>query len=66
MKDSDKLIKITLMREAAKRLTLGPDTLPSICFYSVLNAHARCKKQDFPVFLFVVSFPYGSGDAVEA
>jgi len=41
MKDSDKLIKITLMREAAKRLTLGPDTLPSICFYSVLNAHVR-------------------------
>ncbi|XP_078345070.1 transcription initiation factor TFIID subunit 5-like [Oculina patagonica] len=40
MKDSDKLVKITLMREAAKRLTLGPDTLPSICFYSVLNAHA--------------------------
>ncbi|KAJ7373053.1 Transcription initiation factor TFIID subunit 5 [Desmophyllum pertusum] len=40
LKDSDKLFKISLMREAAKRLTLGPDILPSICFYSVLNAHA--------------------------
>ncbi|KAM7436900.1 Transcription initiation factorTFIID subunit 5 [Porites harrisoni] len=40
MKDSDKLVKITLLREAAKRVTLSPDNLPSICFYSVLNAHS--------------------------
>ena len=40
-KDSDKVVKIALMREAAKRVTLGPDSLPSICFYSVLNAHSR-------------------------
>ncbi|XP_066015990.1 transcription initiation factor TFIID subunit 5 [Pocillopora verrucosa] len=40
MKDSDKVVKIALMREAAKRVTLGPDSLPSICFYSVLNAHS--------------------------
>ncbi|CAH3195506.1 unnamed protein product [Porites evermanni] len=39
-KDSDKLVKITLLREAAKRVTLSPDNLPSICFYSVLNAHS--------------------------
>lgn len=40
MKDSDKVVKIVLMREAAKRVKLGPDVLPSICFYSVLNAHS--------------------------
>lgn len=40
MKDSDKVVKIVLMREAAKRVKLGPDALPSICFYSVLNAHS--------------------------
>ena len=40
-KDSDKLVKITLLREATKRVTLSPDNLPSICFYSVLNAHSR-------------------------
>ncbi|XP_015748883.1 PREDICTED: transcription initiation factor TFIID subunit 5-like [Acropora digitifera] len=39
MKDSDKLVKITLIREAGKRVRLGPDLLPSICFYSILNAH---------------------------
>ena len=40
-KDSDKLVKITLIREAGKRVRLGPDLLPSICFYSILNAHTR-------------------------
>uniref|UniRef100_A0A667XD94 Transcription initiation factor TFIID subunit 5 n=1 Tax=Myripristis murdjan TaxID=586833 RepID=A0A667XD94_9TELE len=39
LKDSDKLDKIMYMKEATKRIRLGPDTLPSICFYSFLNAY---------------------------
>ena len=39
--DSDKVVKIALMKEAAKRVTLGLDSLSSVCFYSVLNAHSR-------------------------
>lgn len=27
------------MKEATKRLRLGPETLPSICFYTFLNAY---------------------------
>jgi hypothetical protein len=37
-KDADKLEKVKAMREASKRVTLGPDTLPSICFYTLLNS----------------------------
>uniref|UniRef100_A0A673CD82 TFIID subunit TAF5 NTD2 domain-containing protein n=1 Tax=Sphaeramia orbicularis TaxID=375764 RepID=A0A673CD82_9TELE len=39
LKDSDKLDKIMYMKEATKRIRLGPETLPSICFYSFLNAY---------------------------
>lgn len=39
LKDSDKLDKIMYMKEATKRIRLGPDNLPSICFYSFLNAY---------------------------
>lgn len=39
LKDSDKLDKIMYMKEATKRIRLGPDALPSICFYSFLNAY---------------------------
>ncbi|KAG8551636.1 hypothetical protein GDO81_004190 [Engystomops pustulosus] len=39
LKDSDKLDKIMIMKEAAKRVRLGPDCLPSICFYTFLNAY---------------------------
>ncbi len=39
LKDSDKLDKIMYMKEATKRIRLGPDTLPSICFYTFLNAY---------------------------
>jgi len=37
-KDADKLEKVKALREASKRVTLGPDTLPSICFYTLLNS----------------------------
>ncbi|XP_046385251.1 transcription initiation factor TFIID subunit 5 [Ischnura elegans] len=37
LKDADKLEKIKAMREASKRVALGPDNLPSICFYTLLN-----------------------------
>ncbi|XP_018408900.1 PREDICTED: transcription initiation factor TFIID subunit 5 [Nanorana parkeri] len=39
LKDSDKLDKIMIMKEAAKRVRLSPDFLPTICFYSFLNAY---------------------------
>lgn len=36
-KDNDKKEKIKALRELSKRVTLGPDSLPSICFYTLLN-----------------------------
>ncbi|GLH04111.1 hypothetical protein R5R35_003384 [Gryllus longicercus] len=39
LKDFDKLEKVKALREASKRVNLGPDTLPSICFYTLLNSH---------------------------
>ncbi|XP_038049062.1 transcription initiation factor TFIID subunit 5-like [Patiria miniata] len=38
MKDSDKIDKAIALRELSKRIRLGPDCLPSICFYTFLNA----------------------------
>ncbi|KAK3710376.1 hypothetical protein QZH41_012300 [Actinostola sp. cb2023] len=39
LKDSDKMHKAQVLKEKAKRLKLDADTVPSICFYSVLNSH---------------------------
>lgn len=39
-KDADKLEKIKALREASKRVTLGPDALPSVCMYTLLNANS--------------------------
>lgn len=33
--------KIKALREATKRVTLGPDVLPTICCYTLLNAAQR-------------------------
>ena len=30
-----------ISRKSQNIVSLGPDSLPSICFYSVLNAHSR-------------------------
>lgn len=38
-KDMDKIEKINAFREAMKRLKLGPDTMPSICFYTFINSY---------------------------
>lgn len=38
LKDADKLEKIKSLREASKRVNLGKDSLPSVCFYTILNA----------------------------
>ncbi|CAG9784433.1 unnamed protein product [Diatraea saccharalis] len=38
LKEADKLEKGKALREASKRVALGPDTLPSICFYTLLNS----------------------------
>lgn len=39
LKDADKLEKLKALRETAKRVHLNKDTLPSVCFYTVLNSH---------------------------
>nr|CAD7569457.1 unnamed protein product [Timema californicum] len=38
LKDADRMEKVKALREASKRVTLGPDSLPSICFYTLLNS----------------------------
>lgn len=38
LKDNDKKEKIKALRELSKRVNLGPESLPSICFYTLLNA----------------------------
>lgn len=37
-KETDKLEKGKALREASKRVALGPESLPSICFYTLLNS----------------------------
>lgn len=44
LKDSDKLDKVMNMKEAARRVRLGPECLPSICFYTFLNAYQVGKR----------------------
>lgn len=39
LKDVDKMEKIKSLREASKRVNLGPDCLPSVCMYTLLNAN---------------------------
>ncbi|EFA04573.1 cannonball [Tribolium castaneum] len=39
MRDHDKYEKVKAYREASKRVTLGPDYLPSVCCYTLLNAN---------------------------
>lgn len=39
LRDSEKLDKQQAIRDVSKRLKLGPDTLPSVCFYTLLNGH---------------------------
>ena len=39
LRDAEKQDRIIASREAAKRLRLGPNSLPSICFYTLLNGH---------------------------
>ncbi|XP_026321818.1 transcription initiation factor TFIID subunit 5 isoform X2 [Hyposmocoma kahamanoa] len=38
LKETDKLEKGKAIREASKRVALGPESLPSICFYTLLNS----------------------------
>jgi len=37
LRDIDKVEKVKAMREASKRVPLGPDNLPSICCYTMMN-----------------------------
>lgn len=38
LKDADKQEKVKAMREASMRVALNADSLPSICFYTILNS----------------------------
>lgn len=38
LKDADKVEKVKALRESSKRVTLGADSLPSICCYTLLNS----------------------------
>jgi transcription initiation factor TFIID subunit 5 len=38
LRDVDKIEKLKALREASKRVNLGPDLLPSVCFYTLLNS----------------------------
>ncbi|XP_060800929.1 transcription initiation factor TFIID subunit 5 [Amyelois transitella] len=38
LKETDKIEKGKALREASKRIPLGPESLPSICFYTLLNS----------------------------
>ena len=40
-RDTEKIEKARSWREAAKRVSLGPDSLPSICFYTFLNTSQK-------------------------
>ncbi|XP_067931982.1 transcription initiation factor TFIID subunit 5-like [Watersipora subatra] len=37
MRDMDKLERIQMYKDSLKRVTVGPNSLPSICFYTFLN-----------------------------
>lgn len=39
LRDAEKLDKLNMMRESARKLKLSSETLPSICFYTLLNAN---------------------------
>uniref|UniRef100_UPI00358F1E56 transcription initiation factor TFIID subunit 5-like isoform X2 n=1 Tax=Myxine glutinosa TaxID=7769 RepID=UPI00358F1E56 len=39
LKDGERLDKVLALRESNRRLRLGPNTPPSICFYTLLNAY---------------------------
>lgn len=39
LKDNDKIEKVKALREASRRVNLSPETLPSICCYTLLNSN---------------------------
>ena len=39
LKDREKVLKATMLKETAKMLNVDGDTLPSVCLYTFLNAH---------------------------
>ncbi|KAB0795862.1 hypothetical protein PPYR_09695 [Photinus pyralis] len=39
LKDNDKVEKVKSFRESCRRITLGPETMPSVCSYTLLNAN---------------------------
>ncbi len=41
LRDSDKIEKARALRESMKRANLGPDNIPSICMYTLMNVSAR-------------------------
>ena len=41
LRDADKLDRINASKDATKRVRLGPGSLPSICFYTLINSHLQ-------------------------
>jgi len=39
MKDNEKRMKLAMYKEIGKRLNVGPEKIPSVCFYTVLHSH---------------------------
>ncbi|KAI5704880.1 hypothetical protein M8J75_009671 [Diaphorina citri] len=58
LKDSEKIDKLKALREATKRVTLGPESLPSIACYTLLNARQQvtCAEISEDVSILAVGF----------
>ncbi|CAG7836956.1 unnamed protein product [Allacma fusca] len=62
LRDIDKIEKAKALREAGKRVPLGPERLPSICFYTILNGDQQvtCIKWSEDGTLMAVGFASSS------
>eukprot|EP00794_Sanderia_malayensis_P017624 gene17624-19378_t len=47
LKDSDKRLKLAKYKEMSKRLHVGPNKIPSVCFYTFLNANQGLNTIEF-------------------
>ena len=55
-RDIDKLEKVKALREASKRVNLGPDNLPSICFYTLINSPETWVISDMAIDPYLYAF----------
>ncbi|XP_076037366.1 transcription initiation factor TFIID subunit 5-like [Oratosquilla oratoria] len=62
LRDIDKMEKAKSYRDALKRVTLGRDSLPSICFYTFLNSQGSITASDISDDSSLLA--YGTADSV--